>query len=61
MGAVVHTADVGLASTVFPVEVVGRQFFAVVVALGMLMPPVRNMQCAAVVVARIQAALVPLY
>ena len=61
VGAVVPTAVVGLASTVFPVEVVGRRFFVVVVALGMLVPPVQNMQCAAEVVVRIQAALVPLY
>ena len=61
VGNVVSTAVVGLASTVFPVEMVGRRLFVVVVALGMLVPPVRNMQCAAEVVSRIQAALVPLY
>ena len=61
VGAVVPTDVVGMASTVFYLEVFGRLLFVVIVALGMLVPPVRNMQCAAEVVSRIQAALVPLY
>ena len=61
VGAVVPTAVVGLASTVFHVEVVGRRLFVVVVALGLLVPPVQNMQCTAEFVARIQAALVTMY
>ena len=60
-GAMVPTAVFGLASTVFPVEVVGRRLFMVVVALGMLVLPVRNMQCAAGVAVRIQTAPVSLY
>ena len=44
VGAVLPTAVVGLASTVFPVEVAGRRLFVAAVALGMLMRPVRNMQ-----------------
>ena len=61
VGTVVPTAVVGLECTMFPVEVAGRRLFVVVAALGTLVPPVRNMQCAAEVAARIQAALVPLY
>ena len=61
MGAVVPTVVVGLSSTVFPEEVAGMLFFVVVVVIVMLVPPVINMQCAAEVVVRIQAALVPLY
>ena len=61
VGAVVPTDVVGMASTVFIVGVAGRRLFVAVVALGTLVPPVRNMQCAAEVVVRIQAALVPLY
>ena len=61
MGAVVTTTVVGLASIVFPVELSGRRLFVVVIVLGMLVPPVQNMQCVAEVVVRIQAALVPLY
>ena len=53
VGNVVPTAVVGLAYTVFPVEVVGRRLFVVVVELGMLVVPVQNMQCVAEVVARI--------
>ena len=61
MGAVVPTAVVGMSSTVFPMDVAGRRLFVVVIVLGMLVPPVQNMQCVAEVVVRIQAALVPLY
>ena len=61
VGAVVPTDVVGMASTVFYLEVFGRLLFVVIVALGMLVPPVQNMQCAAEVAARIQAALVPVY
>ena len=61
LGAVVPTAVVGLASTVFTEEVDGTRLCVVVFALGMLVPPVRNMQCAAEVVVHIHAALVPLY
>ena len=53
MGDVVPTAIFGQASIVFLVEVDGRRFLVVVVALGMLVPPVKNMQCVAEVVARI--------
>ena len=58
---VVPTSVVGMASTVFPVEVAGTQFFVAVAVFGMLVPLVQNMQCAAEVVVHIQAALVPLY
>ena len=58
---VVPTAVVGLASTVFPVEVAGTQLFVAVAVFGMLVPLEQNMQCAVEVVVRIQAALVPLY
>ena len=61
MGAVVPTAVVGLASTVFPVEVDGTRLFVAVAVFGTLVPLVQNMQCAAEVVVRNQAALVPLY
>ena len=61
VGAVVPTVVLGMASTVFPVEVAGKRLFVVVVALGMLVPPVKNMQCVAEVVVRIQAAFVTLY
>ena len=61
VGDVVHTAVVGLASTVFPVEVGGKRLFVAVAVFGTLVPLVRNMQCAAEVVVHIQAALVPLY
>ena len=53
VGAVVPNAIVGLASTVFPVKVAGRRFFVVVIALGMLVPPVQNMKCAVEVAVRI--------
>ena len=45
----------------FPVEVAGKRLFVAVAVFGTLVPPVQNMQCAAEVVVRIQAALVPLY
>ena len=61
VGAVVPNAVVGLASTVFPVEVAEKRLFVAVVVLGTLVPSVRNMQYAAEVVVCIQAALVPLY
>ena len=61
VGSVVTTAGVGLASTVFPVEVAVKQLFVAVSVFGTLVPPVQNMQCAAEVVVHIQAALVPLY
>ena len=61
VGVVVPTAVVGLECTMFPVEVAGRRLFVVVAALGTLVPLVQNMQCAAEVVVRIQAAFVPLY
>ena len=60
VGAVLPTSVVGLASTVFHVELVGRRLFVVAVVLVMLVPLVRNMQCTAEVVVHIQAALVPL-
>ena len=59
--AVVPTAVVGLASTVFPVDVDGTLLFVAVAVFGMSVPLVQNMQCAAEVVVHIQAALVPLY
>ena len=61
VGAVVPTAVVGMASTVFPVEVDGTRLFVAVAVFGTLVPLVRNMQCMAEVVVRIQSALVPLY
>ena len=61
VGAVVPTAGVGLASTVFPVEVAGKRLFVAVAVFGTLVLPVRNMQCETEVVVRIQAALVPMY
>ena len=61
VGVVVPTDIVGLASTVFPMDVAGRRLFVAVVALGTLVPPMRNMLCVAEVVVRIQAALVPWY
>ena len=61
LGAVVPTAVVGMASTVFPVDVYGTRLFVVVAMFGTLVPLVRNMQCAAEFMVHIQAALVPLY
>ena len=61
VGVVVPTAVVVMASTVFPVEVAGRRLFLAVVAIGTLVPPVRNMHFAAEVVVRIQAVPVPIY
>ena len=61
VGNVVPTAVVELASTVFPVEVAGKRLFVVISVFRMLVSPVQNMQCAAEVVVRIQAAIVPLY
>ena len=61
MGDVVPTAVVGLASTLFPVEVDGTLLFVAVAVFGRLVPLVRNMQCVAEVIVRIQAVLVPLY
>ena len=61
VGAVVPSAVVGMASTMFPVAVTVKRFFVAVIVLGTLFPPVRNMQCVAEFVVRIQAALVPLY
>ena len=60
VGAVVPTAVAGLAYTVFHMEVVGRRLFVAVFALGILVPLVQNILCAAEVAARIQAALMPL-
>ena len=42
---VVPTAVVGMASTVFPVEVAVKRFFVAVAVFGTLVPPVQNMQC----------------
>ena len=61
VGDVVHTADVGLTLTVFPVELAGTQLFVAVSVFGTSVPLLKNMQCVAEVVVRIQAALVPLY
>ena len=61
VGAVVPTAVIGMASTVFSVAVAGKRLFVAVVVFVTLVPPVQNMQCAAEVVVHIQAALVPLY
>ena len=61
VGTVVPTAIVGLAFTVFPVELAGTRFFVAVAVFGTLVPLVQNMQCATEVVVCIQAALVPLY
>ena len=60
VGAMVPTAVVGMASTVFTVEVAGTQLFVAVAVFGTLMLLVRIIKCAAEVVVHIQAALVPL-
>ena len=61
LGAVVPTFVVWLASTVLPVKVAGTLLFVAVAVCGTSVTLVQNVQCAAEVLMRIQAALVPLY
>ena len=58
---VIPTDVVGLASTVFSVEVAGTRLFEAVTVFETLVLLVQNIQCATEVVVCIQAALVPLY
>ena len=58
---VVPTDVVGLASTVFSVEVARTRLFVAVVMCGTSVELVQNMQCTAEDVVRIQAAFVPMY